>query len=64
MFKQKRSAEDFAEELQAHIELEVEELRREGMSEEEARRQARRKFGGPIGVSVDDPAAAWDGHGE
>jgi predicted permease len=45
MFKQKRSAEDFAEELQAHIQLEVDELRLEGMSEEEARRQARRKFG-------------------
>ena len=45
MFKQKRSAEDFSEELQAHIELEAEELRREGMSEEDARQQARRKFG-------------------
>ena len=45
MFERKRSAEDFAEELQAHIELEAEELRREGLSEEEARRQARRKFG-------------------
>ena len=45
MFKRKRSAEDFAEELQAHIEFEAEELRREGLSEEEARRQARRKFG-------------------
>jgi predicted permease len=45
MFKRKRSAEDFAEELQAHIELEAEELRREGLSEEEAHRKARRKFG-------------------
>lgn len=45
MFNRKRSAEDFAEELQAHIELETEELRREGLSEEEAHRQARRKFG-------------------
>jgi len=45
MFERKRSAEDFAEELQAHIDLEAEELRREGLSEEEARRQARRKFG-------------------
>lgn len=45
MFKRRRSAEDFAEELQAHIELETEELRREGLSEEEAHRQARRKFG-------------------
>jgi len=45
MFRRRRSADDFAEELQAHIELEAEELRREGLSDEEARRQARRKFG-------------------
>ncbi len=45
MFEQKRSAKDFSEEMQAHIELEAEELRREGLSEEDARRQARRKFG-------------------
>ena len=30
MFEQKRTAKDFAEEMQAHIELEAEELRREG----------------------------------
>lgn len=45
MFRRKRRGEDFAEELQAHIELEAEELRREGLSEEEAHRQAMRKFG-------------------
>lgn len=45
MFHRKRTAEDFAEELQAHIDLEFEELKREGLSDEEARRQARRKFG-------------------
>ncbi|UWZ84600.1 ABC transporter permease [Occallatibacter riparius] len=45
MFKRKRSAKDFSEELQAHIELEAEELQREGLSEEEAHRQARLKFG-------------------
>ncbi|HTX75641.1 MAG TPA: ABC transporter permease [Terracidiphilus sp.] len=45
MFQRKRSAEDFSEEMQAHIELEAEELKREGLSDEEARRQARRKFG-------------------
>ena len=31
MFRRKRSAEDFAEEIQAHIELEAEELRSEGL---------------------------------
>jgi predicted permease len=45
MFRRKRTAKDFAEEVQTHIELEVEELRREGLSEEDARWQARRKFG-------------------
>ena len=45
MFRRKRTTEDFADEIQAHIELEAEELRREGLSEEDARRQARRKFG-------------------
>jgi predicted permease len=45
MFRRKRTAEDFADEIQAHIELEAEELRHEGWSEEAAHRKARRKFG-------------------
>ena len=45
MFGRKRTTQDFAEEIQAHIELEAEELRREGISEGEAHRQARLKFG-------------------
>jgi predicted permease len=45
MFRRERTTEDFAEEIQAHIELEAEQLRREGLSEEDARWQARRKFG-------------------
>ena len=45
MFRRKRTTQDFAEELQAHIELEAEALQREGLSEEEAHRQARLKFG-------------------
>jgi predicted permease len=45
MFRRKRSAQDFAEEIQAHVELEAEELRRDGLSEEDARWQARRTFG-------------------
>ncbi len=45
MFRRKRDTNDFAEEIRAHIELEADELRREGLSEEDARWQARRKFG-------------------
>ena len=45
MFKRKRSAEDFAEEIKAHLELEADELHSEGLSDEEARRRARIEFG-------------------
>jgi len=45
MFRRKRTAEDFAEEIRAHIELEAEELRREGLSNEDAPGKARRTFG-------------------
>jgi predicted permease len=45
MFRRRRSADDFAEEIQSHVELEADELEREGLSEEEARRRARVKFG-------------------
>ncbi len=45
MFKRTRSADDFAEEIKAHLELEADELKCEGLSEEEARRQARVEFG-------------------
>jgi predicted permease len=45
MFKRKRSADDFAEEIKAHLELEADELKREGLSEDEARWKARREFG-------------------
>ena len=44
MFKRKRSAEDFAEEIKAHLELEADELRREGVDADEARWKARREF--------------------
>ena len=40
MFKRKRSAEDFAEEIKTHLELETDELRSEGVAEGEARRRA------------------------
>src|SRR5579863_1952884 len=45
MFKRKRSAEDFAEEIKAHLALEADELRAEGMSEAEAVRRAKVEFG-------------------
>lgn len=45
MFKRKRSAKDFAEEIKAHLELEAKTLEDEGLSEEEARRKARLEFG-------------------
>jgi predicted permease len=45
MFWRRRSAEDFAEEIKAHLELEAEDLKREGLSEDEARWKARREFG-------------------
>jgi predicted permease len=45
MFKRRRSAQDFAEEIKAHLELEADELESEGLSEDEARWKARREFG-------------------
>ncbi|MGP8175517.1 MAG: ADOP family duplicated permease [Terracidiphilus sp.] len=45
MFRRRRSADDFAEEIRAHLELEADELKSEGVSEEEAHRKARVAFG-------------------
>ncbi|HEY1648018.1 MAG TPA: ABC transporter permease [Terracidiphilus sp.] len=45
MFRRRRSAKDFAEEIQAHLELEADELKDEGLNEEEAQRRARIAFG-------------------
>ena len=45
MFRRRRSVEDFAEEIRSHLELEADDLRSEGVSEEEARRKARVEFG-------------------
>jgi len=45
MFRRKRKASDFNAEIQAHIQLEMERLREQGMSEEEARATAYRSFG-------------------
>jgi len=43
--RKKRSLSDFDEEIQARLDLETEEFKEDGLSEEEARYAARRKFG-------------------
>jgi predicted permease len=45
MFKRTRNTDDFAEEIKSHLDLEADELKREGLSEDEARRKARLEFG-------------------
>src|SRR5271170_7128684 len=45
MFGGKRKLEDFSSEIEAHLQLEIERLRGQGLSEEEARVAARRSFG-------------------
>ncbi len=45
MFRRRRSADDFSEEIKAHLELEADELKREGLSDDEAHRKARVEFG-------------------
>ena len=45
MFGHKRLPSDFNAEIDAHIELETERLKEQGLSEEEARKAARRAFG-------------------
>jgi predicted permease len=45
MFRHKRKLEDFTSEVEAHLQLEIESLRQQGLSENEARAAARRSFG-------------------
>ena len=45
MFGRKRKASDFGAEIEAHLEMETERLKEQGMSEEDARAEARRAFG-------------------
>lgn len=45
MFRRKRMLDDFTSEIEAHMQLEVERLREQGLNEEEARATARRSFG-------------------
>ncbi len=51
MFGAKRGTDDFRSEIQAHIELEIDDLRAQGLSEAEARAAARRRFGNVTRVS-------------
>ena len=50
MFRRKRSAEDFRAEIEAHLALEADELKSEGLGDDEARWKARREFGN-VGVA-------------
>ena len=45
MFRRRRKADDFREEIAAHIELESARLGEQGLSAEEARAVAHRRFG-------------------
>ena len=45
MFRRRRRATDFAEEIQAHLELEADELKDEGLTEQDAHRTAKILFG-------------------
>src|SRR5687767_12042987 len=48
----RRSQRDFEEEIDSHLELEIERLKAQGMSDRDAKRAARRNFGN-IGVVED-----------
>jgi putative ABC transport system permease protein len=45
MFQRKRKTSDFTSEIEAHLQLEIDRLQQQGLSEEEARATARRSFG-------------------
>jgi predicted permease len=45
MLRRKRKASDFGDEIEAHIQIEAERLREQGLSEKDARAAARRTFG-------------------
>jgi macrolide transport system ATP-binding/permease protein len=45
MFRRRRSADDFAEEIRSHLDLEADDLEGKGLSADEARRRARVEFG-------------------
>jgi predicted permease len=64
MFGRKRSAQDFAEEIKAHLELEADDLKQEGLNEDDARWKARREFGNVSAAQerfyMKDRWAWWD----
>jgi macrolide transport system ATP-binding/permease protein len=45
MFNRRRSADDFADEIKSHLELEADELKHQGLTDDEAHRKARIEFG-------------------
>jgi predicted permease len=45
MFRRKRKTSDFTSEIEAHLQLEIDRLQEQGLSEEQARATARRCFG-------------------
>ena len=45
MFWRKRKTSDFRDEIESHLQTEIERLREQGLSEEDARAAARRAFG-------------------
>lgn len=50
LFRRERIDADIDAELRSHIEMAVEDAKREGMTEQEARRAARLRFGNPVTV--------------
>ena len=46
LFRKRNLERDMDEEIRAHLEMQIEEYRRQGMTAEEARYAALRKFGG------------------
>lgn len=45
MFRSKRKTSDFTSEIETHLQLEIDRLQEQGLSEEDARASARRSFG-------------------
>jgi predicted permease len=45
MFGRRRTSDDFAEEIKAHLELEADELKQDGLTDDDARRKAKVHFG-------------------
>lgn len=58
MLRRKRTTSDFSEEIEAHIQLEIDRLREQGLSEEAAQAAAYRKFGSARRATRVDPMVA------